>query len=235
MRRVLLPQAALGFAACVLSLWCLVSFVGCEKAQEAPSAPAQNPYAALDERFPEGRPGIADVAERAKDEQYQAKISAAGKNLLAAQQRVEVARQEAEHYHEEMRRNLSQQMGRPVPDVLLQRELEKNEHYLKLVAAVKAAEQALEATRAENKALIRERMRAPQEAYDEMKAQADAAARAAGVAVREEKTAGVPPIVEAPSSAKSASPVEKEKRVVPTVEALAQETGRPVAPKQEAK
>lgn len=198
-------------------------------------AQPQNPYAALDERFPEGRPGVAGVAERAQDSQYQAKISAAGKNLLAAQQQVEAARQAVEHYRGELQRILAAQMGKPVPDVLLARELEKNEHYLKLVAAAEAAEQALEATRAANKALIRERMMAPQVAYDEMKAQADEAARAAGVAVREGKAAGVPPLVEAQGNAKRESPVVEEKRVAPTVEALAQETGRPVAPKQEAK
>jgi hypothetical protein len=83
-----------------------------------------------------------------------------------------------------------------------------------------AAAEAVEAQRQATMAAIRNRMTADMKRYDEMLAEADAKAKAAGVPTRAE------------TLAQQAAPTVEQKPIMeaPTVKALSEKTGIPLAP-----
>lgn len=178
----------------VMSTLCLLGTLilqGCEEKEPSP-------YAELDAKYPEGRPGIADVDARTQDTAYMAKLSAGAKEISILQAAVAKAEKEAEFFKGQLLNLLAQRVGKTPPQALQDAELEKNDHYQELLAKVEAARAAVTAQIAANRKMIRERMWADVTAYDAMRAEADAKAKAAGLPVRE-----------APQSSQPAQPTAK--------------------------
>ena len=67
MRKHLVPHTAKWVAVCLACIYGSLIFQGCGGDDPAPEA---NPYAALEEAFPEGMPGLDDVDVRAQDKAY---------------------------------------------------------------------------------------------------------------------------------------------------------------------
>lgn len=145
-----------------------------------------SPYAELDEKYPEGRPGIASVETRTQDAAYMAKVSEGIKELSRLQAVAAKATEEAEFFKKQLIDLLAQRVGEEKPHpALIEAELEKDHHYQKLLKKAEAAKAAVLAQQAAGRQLIRERMWADAAAYDAMRAEADAKAKAAGLSVRE--------------------------------------------------
>ena len=239
MRSWTLPQAAKQIAVCLLGVFGTLIFQGCK--DDAPQ-----PYAELDARFPEGRPGLADTDARAQDAAYQAALTAAAKELSGLQQTASAARAEAERFGKTLTEQLSARVGKTPPAKLVAAELETNEHYQKLLKTAEAAEAAVRAKQQENQKLIRDRMWADANAYDRMKAQADEQARQAGVAVRNSaeaarqqaqtaKAQARQAAAEAKARAKQAAEeakaaAAKARASAPTLDDLSKASGIPVLP-----
>ena len=159
MRNVRLPYAAARVAACVLFAFAAVCYQGCDKA-------AEDPYAELDARFPEGNPGLADAQTRAQDPAYIEKLTQGANRYATLRAEAEKAKAETERFRAIVREGLTKRMGKEVPEALLEAELAKNAHYAGLLKAQRAAEEAAEAQRNANRQAIRERARAGMEAYE---------------------------------------------------------------------
>ena len=71
MREAWLPHVARRLAACALFAFSVVLYQGCGDSPE-------DPYAALDAKFPAGRPPLADAQTRAQDADYLKKIQEEG-------------------------------------------------------------------------------------------------------------------------------------------------------------
>lgn len=228
MRNVRFPYAAARVAACVLFAFAAVCYQGCDKA-------AEDPYAELDARFPEGNPGLADAQTRAQDPAYIEKLTQGANRYATLRAEAEKAKAKTERFRATIREGLTKRMGKEVPEALLEAELAKNAHYAGLIEAQRAAEEAAEAQRNENRRTIRERARAGMESYEALRAEADAKAKAAGLPVRA-PVAATPTPAEAAfakaqaakAAAKAASP--KAAGEAPTVKQLSEDTGIPVAP-----
>lgn len=177
MRNGRFPHAAKRFAACLAFLLGALIFQGCGKDDP-------EPYAELDRRFPEGRPGIADVEERAQDAAYMARLRVAAGEFAHLSQAAQKAASAADHFRGQLAAALAKRIGREPPAAMLEAELAKNDHYQGLLKAQREAEAALAEKRRENEAAIRARMNAGRDAYDALRAEADAKARAAGLPVR---------------------------------------------------
>lgn len=177
MRNGRFPHMAKRLAACVAFLFGALIFQGCGKDEP-------EPYAALDGRFPEGRPGLADVAERTQDAEYMARLRERAGEFAASSQAAAKAKSAAEHFRGQLVAALAKRVKREPPAAMVGQELAKNDHYQALLKAQREAEAALEAKRRENVAAIRARMTAGRDAYDALRAEADAKAKAAGLPVR---------------------------------------------------
>lgn len=148
-----------------------------------------SPYAELDEKFPQGRPGVASVETRTQDAAYMAKVSEGIKELSRLRLVADKATEDAEIFKKQLIDLLAQRVGEVKPHpALIDAELEKNDHYQELLKKAEAAQAAVAAQQAAGRKLIRERMWADATAYDAMRAEADAKAKAAGLAVREDAT-----------------------------------------------
>ena len=177
MRNRRFPHMAKRLATCVAFLFGTLIFQGCGKDEPGP-------YAALDERFPKGRPGFADVAERTQDAEYMAQLRERAGEFVALSQAATKAKSAAEHFRGQLVAALTRRVKREPPPAMVAQELAKNDHYQALLKAQREAEAALEAKRQENVAAIRARMTAERDAYDALRAEADAKARAAGLPTR---------------------------------------------------
>ena len=229
-----LLQRGTSLSLCVITLCGCVLFAGCGK-DEAP-APA-DPYAALDARFPEGIPGAASTQERAQDAEYLAKINAAAQEMAALQRAAAEADRALEAFRAQQVKAMTEKLGKAPSEAMVADQLSKKAYYQELLAAQQAAAEALEAKRKANQELIRQRMWANVEAYKAMKAEADAAAKAAGLPVRGATPAApsaesLPPVAreaqsqQAPASAGSSAKASE----VLTLEVLSKKTGVPVQP-----
>lgn len=168
---------------------------GCS--EEAPS-----PYAELDAKYPDGRPGSASVEERAQDAAYTAKLVAATKELGALQAAANEAQAQADFFKGQLIDLLAKRLGKTPPRALIDAELEKNDHYQALVKTAQAAQAAANDQVVKNRQVIRERIWADVTAYDALRAEADAKAQAAGLPVRGRNSSSSQP---APSAAKPLS------------------------------
>lgn len=144
-----------------------------------------SPYAELDEKFPNGRPGIVDLETRTQDAAYMAKLQAGAKEISNLQAAATAAANEAEFFKKQLIDLLAKRVGETPHPALVTAELEKNDHYQNLLKKAEAAQAAVMEQIAANRKVIRERMWADAAAYDAMRAEADAKAKAAGLSVRE--------------------------------------------------
>ncbi len=176
------PHTAKRFAVCLAFILGALIFQGC--GEDEPK-----PYADLDERFPEGRPGITGVAERAQDAEYLAQVRSGAAEFVQLSQAAASARSAAEHFKEQLVKGLEKRLGHEPSLGVVADTLAKNDHYQQLLKAQQEAEAAMEAKRLANVALIRARMSAERDAYDALRAEADARAKAAGLPTRAEEEA----------------------------------------------
>ncbi len=221
------PQAVLKCAVCALIAVCSLCFQGCEK--EEPQ-----PYAELDAKFPEGRPQIADVEERGRDQAYQERIKEGARQVAKLSTQAVAAREKADAFGGELTKLLEKRLGTKPPQALIDAELSKNEHYQRLLKAAQEAEAAAESQRQANTQLIRDRIWEPVREYERLKAQADAQAKAAGLPVRAASPLAPelpPPPAARKAKAETPAP-EARKKPAPSVKDLAKETGIPVAKPQ---
>ncbi len=182
---------------------------------------AQAPfYVAVDAAFPDGKPGLTSVEERAGDAAYnahRAELRAQKAELEAAAKQARLA---ADAYRELQLEILWKNLGEaPLPEVLEAR-LAQDDHYQGLVRKAEAAEAAVSAKQAELAEVIQARRYADVARYTELKAAADAAAVAAGLPARADRESVVAKAEEAPKSVAE----------VQDVKDLSKETGIPVAP-----
>lgn len=169
----------MGVALGVLSLGSLI-LCGC-------GGDDSEPYAELDKRFPEGRPGVADVETRMKDAAYVAQISDAASDISRLTAAAEKAKREVELHRETKRAALAKRLKAEPRDAVLADALAKDAHYQALLKAAAEAEAAIEAKKQANIAMIRQRIYADQTAYDALRAEADAKAKKAGLPTRTEQ------------------------------------------------
>jgi hypothetical protein len=121
-----------------------------------------------------------------------AKISDGAQNISDLSAALAKVDAELAHIRKEMEKSLTLKMGEAVPEALLEDALQKVPLYRETLAQRAAAAEALEAQRRENMAMIRNKMTAAADAYDAMRAEADAKAREAGLPVRGEQTTDTP-------------------------------------------
>ena len=91
MREAWLPHVARRLAACALFAFSVVLYQGCGDSPE-------DPYAALDAKFPAGRPPLADAQTRAQDADYLKKIQEGGRRYLTLNAAAEKAEHEADRF-----------------------------------------------------------------------------------------------------------------------------------------
>lgn len=186
MRKFTLPHTARWVAVCFGCIVGSLIFQGCSD----DSTPAQtDPYAALDQAFPDGPKSATSPAKRAQNLEYMAKINAGAEKFSALSNDVAAIDAEIESVRKQIATALSKRMGEEVPEVLLEEELQKLQIYRDLTARRAEAAAAMNAQKAANIALIREEMNAGFAKYDAMRAEADAKARATGLPVRGEQEA----------------------------------------------
>lgn len=227
MRKFTLPHTAKWVAVCLGFVVGSLIFQGCG---DDSASKANDPYAALDARFPNGRVAVVDVATRTQDKEYMAKISEGASKISALSSEVQKYEARLAHIRNEVRKSVTLKTGADVPETLLDDELATVPLYQETVALHAAAVAAVEAQRLENANLIRARMSADAEAYDAMLAEADAKAREMGLPTRHDTE---PETVQ--PKAPAGLMTEKSRPATPavTVEDLARQTGIPLAPQTE--
>lgn len=220
MREAWLPHVARRLAACALFAFSVVLYQGCGDSPE-------DPYAALDAKFPAGRPPLADAQTRAQDADYQKKIQEGGRRYLTLNAAAAKAEHEADRFRTVYREALTKRMKQDPSEAILEAELAKHAHYQGLLKAAEEARAAAEAQRQANMKAIRDRTYADARAYDALRAEADEAARKAGLPVRQNAPAAATP---ARQAAAAAPTTPKAPTAEPTVQMLSEATGKPVAP-----
>lgn len=228
-----LLQRGASLSLCFITLCVCALCVGCGK-EEAPAG--SNPYAELDARFPEGLPAAASTQERAQDTEYLAKINSAAREMAELQRAAASAQREVENFRAQIVKAMTERLGKAPSEAMVEEQLAKKAYYQELLAAQKAAEEAVAAKRQANQELVRARMVANIEAYQTMKAEADAKAAAAGLPVRgapqpaqaEQPAQPVAKPAAAVQPAPASAPVQPKALV--TLETLSKETGLPVQP-----
>lgn len=221
MREAWLAHAARRIAVCVIGVVSAMCYIGCDKASE-------DPYAELDAKFPEGRPGLADARTRAQDPAYVEKIETGAQRFVSLREAAEKAQAEADKFRGIVREALAKRMKEEPPEAILEAELAKNAHYQTLAKTAAEAKAVAEAQRQANMKAIRDRMHAGARAYDDLRAKADAEARAAGLPVRQDVAAA--PTAPAASRPPAAQSKPQAPAAAPTVRELSEATGKPVAP-----
>ena len=126
MREAWLPHVARRLAACALFAFSVVLYQGCSDAPE-------DPYAALDAKFPAGRPPLADAQTRAQDADYQKKIQEGGRRYLTLNAAAEKAEHEADRFRTVYREALTKRMKQAGK---LLAENKKNEFYDEVLKAL---------------------------------------------------------------------------------------------------
>ena len=215
------PHAASRVAAALCVCVFALIFQGCGDGEP-------DPYAALDAKYPDGRPAITPAAERLDDPAYREKIAQGAAAVAKLDAAYRDAQAKTARFRETIRAALAKRMGKdPTPEIL-EHELAKNAHHRALAQAEADAKAALDAARAANIAAIREKMWAAAKDYDAMKAKADAAAQAAGQAPRQATADPTPPPALAHRQAQTPA-AAPAKTPAPTLQTLSETTGIPVA------
>ena len=121
MRIAWLPHAAKRIAACALFAFGTLILQGCgddsDSAAGAPAAPtkdvapAPDPYAALDAKFPEGRPKPSSVEERGQDSDYQAALQVLQDETFRLNQAVAAAQAEVDAFRAQYAKDATRRFG----------------------------------------------------------------------------------------------------------------------------
>ena len=235
MRIAWLPQAAKRIAACALFAFGTLILQGCgddsESAAGAPAAPtkdvapAPDPYAALDAKFPEGRPKPSSVEERGQDSDYQAALQVLQDETFRLNQAVAAAQAEVDAFRAQYAKDATRRFGHAPSEADLDASLANHAHYQKLAQALADAQAAVAANRAKARALINEKRFGQTQAYDALRREADAAALAAGVPLRNDTPQPAPAAPAKPAAAPTGKPA-----VSVTPQALSEATGIPLVP-----
>jgi hypothetical protein len=213
MRKFTLPHAAKWVVACVSCVVGSLIFQGC-------GGDSPDPYAELDAAFPNGP---VDVQKRMQDKEYTAQISEGSQKMATLANEVAQLEAALAHIKNERKKSLELKAGEALPEVILEEDLAKSRLYQETLAKYNDAVVAVEAQRRKNVEAVRDRIQADMKAYNAKLTEANAKASAMGQPTREEQ-------VRATKIEQVATAEAKPKVAVPTVEALARETGIPVAP-----
>lgn len=237
MRIARLPHVAKRVAACALFAFGTLILQGCGDEPESAAAPAEgsaqpttptpDPYAELDAKFPNGRPKPSTVAERGQDSDYVKKLSALPAERVRLSQAVAAAQAEVDRFRAQYAKDATRRFGHAPTEEDLDASLANNAHYQKLVKAVTDAQAALDAYTVKVSQLINEKRFGEAKAYDALRREADAAAVAAGLPLRNDTPQQTAPAATAPqvqpaAAAKPAASV--------TPQALSEATGIPLVP-----
>lgn len=226
MRNFYVPHTARWVAVCISIFSGSLIFLGCDGGS---SADTSDPYAALDKAFPDGRVELLDCAARAQDPAYVAEITSGTEKFSQLSKVVNDYDAELAHIKNELAQSLSRRMGETIPEELLVDELEKNPLYQQVLAKRNAAAEAAEAQRQANVEAIRKRMSSSAKRYDELLAEADAKAKAAGLPTRAELQAqqAAAEVVQQQEAPKAP---QKPVMEAPTLKTLSEKTGIPLPP-----
>ncbi len=236
MRSACFPDAARRVAACALLAVGALILQGCG---EDP-APA-DPYAELDARYPAGRPGLVDAQTRAKDAAYVSEIRRLGQARIAADQAAQKAEEAVARFRADYAKSVSKRLGKEAPKDYLEAALSHHAHFQALLKAAEEARAAAAQAQETVAQAIRDKQNAERRAYDELRAEADRRAVAAGLKVRaalpEKPEPPAAPEEPAQAAAQPALPEgaipfkQPEAKAAPAnAQELSEATGIPVAP-----
>ena len=237
MRIARLPHVAKRVAACALFAFGTLILQGCGDEPESAAAPAEgsaqpttptpDPYAELDAKFPEGRPKSPTVAERGQDPEYVKALAALPDERVRLSQARAAAQAKVDAFRAQYAKDAVRRFGREPTEEDLDASLINNAHYQTLVKAVDDAQAELDAYTAKARALINEKRFGEVKAYDALRREADAAAVAAGLPLRNDTPQQTAPAATAPQvqPAPAAKPA-----VSVTPQALSEATGIPLVP-----
>ena len=235
MRIARLPHVAKRVAACALFAFGTLILQGCGDEPESAAAPAEgsaqpttptpDPYAELDAKFPNGRPKPSTVAERGQDSDYVKKLSALPAERVRLSQAVAAAQAEVDRFRAQYAKDATRRFGHAPSEADLDASLANHAHYQKLAQALADAQAAVAANRAKARALINEKRFGQTQAYDALRREADAAALAAGVPLRNDTPQPAPAAPAKPAAAPTGKPA-----VSVTPQALSEATGIPLVP-----
>ena len=170
-----------------------------------------------------------DCAARAQDPAYVAEITSGTEKFSQLSKVVNDYDAELAHIKNELAQSLSRRMGETIPEELLVDELAKNPLYQQVLAKRNAAAEVAEAQRQANVEAIRKRMSASAKRYDELLAEADAKAKAAGLPTRAELQAQQA-AAEAAHQQEAPKAPQKPVMEAPTLKTLSEKTGIPLPP-----
>lgn len=225
-----LPHAASIPAVCVLLCLGALCLQGCGP-DDASSKKSESErlYAELDERFPEGRPGVTSGAKRMEDADYLKNLEASGSERVRLANEVAAAEQEVRRFRTAFAQGMKTPEGALPDDAALDAALANHAHYQKLLADLNAAQAKSTEQQKRVRATIRERMFREQKEYDTLKAQADAAAKAEGQLVRVAQSSATPaPQPKAAPAAAKAVTAEQPTSPTPTAKDLAEQLNKPL-------
>lgn len=237
MRIARLPHAAKRVAACALFAFGALILQGCGDEPESAAAPAEgsaqpttptpDPYAELDAKFPEGRPKSPTVAERGQDPEYVKALAALPDERVRLSQARAAAQAKVDAFRAQYAKDAVRRFGREPTEEDLDASLINNAHYQTLVKAVDDAQAELDAYTAKARALINEKRFGEVKAYDALRREADAAAVAAGLPLRNDTPQQTAPAATAPQVQPAAA---AKPAVSVTPQALSEATGIPLVP-----
>ena len=237
MRIARLPHVAKRVAACALFAFGTLILQGCGDEPESaatpaegtaqPTTPTPDPYAELDAKFPEGRPKSPTVAERGQDPEYVKALAALPDERVRLSQARAAAQAKVDAFRAQYAKDAVRRFGREPTEEDLDASLINNAHYQTLVKAVDDAQAELDAYTAKARALINEKRFGEAQAYDALRREADAAAVAAGLPLRNDTPQQTAPAAPAPQ-AQSAAAAKPAVSITP--QALSEATGIPLVP-----
>lgn len=237
MRIARLPHVAKRVAACALFAFGTLILQGCGDEPESAAAPAEgsaqptastpDPYAELDAKFPEGRPKSPTVAERGQDPEYVKALAALPDERVRLSQARAAAQAKVDAFRAQYAKDAVRRFGRAPTEEDLDASLINNDHYQKLVKAVEDAQAELDAYTAKARALINEKRFGEVKAYEALRREADAAAVAAGLPLRNDTPQQTAPAATAPQVQPAAA---AKPAVSVTPQALSEATGIPLVP-----
>lgn len=237
MRIARLPHVAKRVAACALFAFGTLILQGCGDEPESAAAPAEgsaqpttptpDPYAELDAKFPEGRPKSPTVAERGQDPEYVKALAALPDERVRLSQARAAAQAKVDAFRAQYAKDAVRRFGREPTEEDLDASLINNAHYQTLVKAVDDAQTELDAYIAKARALINEKRFGEVKAYDALRREADAAAVAAGLPLRNDTPQQTAPAATAPQVQPAAA---AKPAVSVTPQALSEATGIPLVP-----
>lgn len=220
-----LPHAASVPAVCVLLCLGALNFQGCKPSEEPPKETASDRlYTKLDERFPEGRPGVTDTATRMEDPEYRKNLQSAATVQQALSDDLAQKQKAVARFREAYAKGMTKPDGSKPDDAALDAALVNHAHYQSLVAEVETAQAKVKEQQVAGRELIRARMFREQKEYDALKAEADAAAKAEGKAIRPGHDAFTVPA----KAQQAAAPTQKPTSPTPTAKDLAEQLNKPL-------